>query len=128
MAEHEVLVSVQARGFETDPRAGHLAAAVLGDSGTVLVPRPPGPLLDPDQELQVLTIPVPLNQARPIERLTAYCKQVMTAGPDATPLLVVLKLRRHSRYPATISSFVGPALAAALDDARGDLWAAMEAV
>jgi hypothetical protein len=123
----QVLVSVQALGFDADPRAGHLAAAVLGDNDLALVPDPPPQLLDPDQEFEVLTIPVPLNPRLSIERIDVRCSNVlrMATNPDR-PVAAVFKLGRASQYQATIAPFNAGTLGDELEANGGDLWAALE--
>jgi hypothetical protein len=123
----QLLVSVQAAGFEADPRAGHLAVAVLGDNDLVLVPDPPPQLFDPDQEYEVLTIPVPLNPRLAIERLEVRCQTVhrVASRPDR-PVVALLKLARPSQYPTTMASFSAGTLGDQLEASDGDLWTAME--
>jgi hypothetical protein len=122
---HDVLISIQAYGFGHDPARGHLAAAVLGDPDTVLVPSPPPVLLDPETDIEVLMIPFPLD-GRLIERLYARCQLTYTAGRDRS-VVAILKLSQRSSYAPTIAPFNGPALAEALE-AHGDAWRAMEAI
>jgi hypothetical protein len=100
---------------------------VLGDSTTVIVPSPPAALLEPERELQVVTIPVPLDRGLAVERLDAWCRNVMTADGDR-PVAVTMSLARPSRYPGTIGTFNAAELAAAVEASRGDLWAGMESL
>jgi hypothetical protein len=118
----EVLVSVQSA--RPDPR--HLAAGLIGDDDLVLVPAPPPGLLDHD-ELDVVTIPVPLDGGYPVERLRARCVHVLWLrdGRDR-PVGAMLKLHLSTGYRPTIASFNGGRLADELDRNRGDLWAALE--
>src|SRR5262245_27746460 len=89
----EALVSVQ----EATPDHRHLAAAVLGDNDLVLVPSPPPEMLDPDRELDVVTIPQPLGAGHLVERLRAICANVMWVGSERErPVAAMLKLYRPS--------------------------------
>jgi hypothetical protein len=122
----EVVVSLQARGFEDDPGAGHLAAGVLGDPGVVLVPSPTDALLAAAGAFEALVIPLPLEANLQIERIDAWCMEVMLVDGAAGLAAAVIKLARPSRHPSAMAPFQGPKLAAALDGNGGDLWAALE--
>jgi hypothetical protein len=123
----EVVVSLQARGFEQDPKAGHLAVGVLGDPGVVLVPSPTEALIAAAGEFEALLIPLPLHAQHRVERIDVWCMEVLRpeSAPDL-PSAVVAKLAWPSRYPSMMAPFNGGELAAALDANGGDLWAALE--
>ena len=123
----EVVVSLQARGFEDDPGAGHLATGVLGDPSVVLAPSPTDALLAAAGSFEALVIPLPLEANLQIERIDAWCMEVLRVeGSAALAAAAVIKLARPSRHPTAMAPFQGGKLAAALEGNGGDLWAALE--
>ena len=124
----EIHVSVQAAGRTVGWRAVHLAAGMLGDTDMALVPAPPPALLDPAQDFEVVTIPVPLGRY-PIERLPGRCAHVLWLDGDRrTPVAAMVKLDRPSQYSRTMAPFSGPALAERLQATGGDLWESLESL
>ena len=70
-AHADIRVSIQNRNAP-DRAAGHLAAAVLVDGDTVLVPNPGPELLDPSAELEILIFPADPKAHLPIEIIPVW--------------------------------------------------------
>ncbi len=105
----------------------HLCAGVLGDHDLVLAPFPPPQLSDPEYSLDVVTIPDPLGEDRPVERLRIGAVNLLWFDGDRDrPVAAVVKLATPSIYAPTMRPFNGGLLGSALDRTGGDLWAALE--
>ncbi len=125
-AETPLLVSIQERGFENDPLAGHRATGLLGDSHVVLIPNPPRVLFDPEREYQAVVIPTPLRTDRMIERLNGWCLKGASAGGGA--IAALFTLATPSRYGSMLTGFRADELGRAVERNGGDLWSALESL
>ncbi|MEU6819676.1 hypothetical protein ABZ921_03535 [Streptomyces atriruber] len=125
----DLRLSVQIRGA-SDRVAGHLATGVLAGEDIVLVPAPPDDLLETSRELELLVIPVPLRRTMLIERFrvrkTIHYAQRPPYPENAS--IAALKIAGFSRYATQMADLSVSAMAAELDRARGDWWAAMSAL
>jgi hypothetical protein len=93
-------ISLQARGNEDTPWAGHLATGLLVDNDMVMVPAPPGSILDPGIEFEALVIPEPLDVGNSIERLRPARVDVLRLRTAMdSPLIAFVKLAQPSRHP-----------------------------
>jgi hypothetical protein len=123
-----LVVSVQAAGFEDEPREGHLATGLLVEPGAVLVPDAPDRIAEATAGIDLLVLPLPLGEAGRIERLVAerveFCP--LTGGKGRR--FAVIRMANDSRHEPTVGEFTGARLDEALERHDGDLWAALESL
>ncbi len=127
-AETSLLVSIQERGFENDPVAGHRAIGLLGDPHTVLIPHPPEELFDPRREFQAVMIPVPLHAEGIIERHNGWCLKAARIGSGGGAIAALLTLALPSRYRTMLTGFRADELGRVVEENGGDLWSALESL
>ncbi|MFE2751680.1 hypothetical protein ACFXGA_06715 [Actinosynnema sp. NPDC059335] len=123
-----LVVSVQAHGFEEKPWEGHLATGVLVAPDEVLVPSAPAELAEATGGLDLLLLPLPLDEGRRIERLPVEGVLLSATREGGDERLAVLRVGNPSRHAPQVRPFRGTDLDEAVRAHDGDLWAALEAV
>jgi hypothetical protein len=99
---------------------------LLVDNDMVMVPAPPGSILDPGIEFEALVIPEPLDVGNSIERLRPARVDVLRLRTAMdSPLIAFVKLAQPSRHPPMMLRD-GCTLRDALRARNGDVWAVLE--
>jgi hypothetical protein len=123
------VISLQARGNDATPWEGHLATGLLVDTNIVMIPAPPGPLLEPGADFEVVLIPESLGGEGFVERIRPTRIDVfrVQAAVDA-PLVAFVKLTQPSQYPPLTGRLDGCTLINALRAHDGDVWTTLESL
>jgi hypothetical protein len=122
----DVRVTVQAR-HAPNRKVGHRAVGLLGDSYLVCVPKPPASLVRPNEELEVVIFPIPLDDRKLVERFEILGVQTYGLTKEE-PLVAILTLAGGSRYASQDHVFQRDDLTNALNNTNGDFKAALTAV
>ncbi|MCE6997212.1 hypothetical protein LZG04_20745 [Saccharothrix sp. S26] len=121
-----LVVSVQEHGFEEKPWEGHLATGLLTKPGVVLVPAATDGVAEATEGIDLLVLPLPLDEGRRVERLVARRVTFFRLPGRRGDRFALIRMANDSRHEPNVGEFTEAQLDEALERHEGDLWAALE--